>query len=1008
MHITLISACERRAVKRSRAILDSYAIRTGMRSWATPITLEGLRELRGLLKASATRQTAVACYRNEGRERMRLLWVVGARDSFGPDGHFPAGYTRRRPPPPPWLRIVGLLAHAGGLAHDWGKSGGFFADKLARAVAGGPPEADPVRHEWISMRLLQQRRQGQNWTRAWQAIAMPKPLRQPGGLEGPGIDSAIHALDYLVATHHRLFGPTGVDAKGKVMQCAAPDASAHVRDDSQARALAPAGAIADDVAELLDRIMARLLRKAGARSPAFWRGAATLARAALILADHEVSARRWPGGEATGGLFANTKDGAFDQPLDWHLRTVGARAADFAWRIASLRLPGLATESVEHILSPTDERGRFAWQNQAVAAVAALRERSQGGLLVFNIAATGAGKTIANAKLACTVSRRPRFAIALNLRTLTLQTGDALADDLGLGPDELATVIGDRVASRLHAADPRDEQANAGAFASDGLPTEYDAHGGDMALPEWLGVLTQRRPVLRQVIGAPVLVSTMDYLINAGEPGRQGHHVSALLRMVDSDLVLDEVDSYAPDALVAVLRVVQSAGLMGRSVICSSATLPQPVAEAVWRAFRSGVQMRCALEERQPRFGVAIVDDQTMPTVLDDEAELPAQFARHVQHLLATPRKAVRRAWVQPVSGRGDEAFVTAIAEAVARLHQAHAWAGPGGKQLSFGLVRVANIGVAIDTARALAQRFPEAWVACYHARDFRIQRHLKEQRLDFLLNRKRGDGHIVADPEIKRLLAASAAASAPFIVVATPVEEIGRDHDFDWGVIEPSSAHSIVQTAGRINRHRLREVSQPNVAILQHNRRWLNGKPGEPCFVWPGLESESSTHRYASPDLGVLLAEDDLHALDARLRLGGGVMARNEDQIVQRRLATPLDVLEANENYPAEWMTQAFYTMYTLRDGQPQQAWRAVQEDGFWVFQRQTRADQQEPWLTRHLGAQTPPVKNSWLNWRLDELASACVEREIAVTDGLQLQAPYRDEQATLCWDESFGFDWQ
>ena len=61
-------------------------------------------------------------------------------------------------------------------------------------------------------------------------------------------------------------------------------------------------------------------------------------------------------------------------------------------------------------------------------------------------------------------------------------------------------------------------------------------------------------------------------------------------------------------------------------------------------------------------------------------------------------------------------------------------------------------------------------------------------------------------------------------------------------GVIEPSSAHSIVQTAGRINRHRLREVSQPNVAILQHNRRWLNGKPGEPCFVWPGLESESST----------------------------------------------------------------------------------------------------------------------------------------------------------------------
>jgi hypothetical protein len=136
--------------------------------------------------------------------------------------------------------------------------------------------------------------------------------------------------------------------------------------------------------------------------------------------------------------------------------------------------------------------------------------------------------------------------------------------------------------------------------------------------------------------------------------------------------------------------------------------------------------------------------------------------------------------------------------------------------------------------------------------------------------------------------------------------------------------------------------------------------------------------------------------------------MARNEDQITRHRLAEPLDVLEANDNFPAEWMTQAFYTAHTLRDGMPQQAWRAVQDNGFWVFQRQTRPDKEEPWLTRHLGAQTPPAKNSWLNWDLDALAAACVERDIAVADGLQLQAPYRDEQAKLCWDESFGFDWQ
>lgn len=35
------------------------------------------------------------------------------------------------------------------------------------------------------------------------------------------------------------------------------------------------------------------------------------------------------------------------------------------------------------------------------------------------------------------------------------------------------------------------------------------------------------------VIGAPVLASTVDFLIAAGEPHRQGHHTLALLRLVD-------------------------------------------------------------------------------------------------------------------------------------------------------------------------------------------------------------------------------------------------------------------------------------------------------------------------------------------------------------------------------------------------------------------------------------------------------------------------------------------
>jgi CRISPR-associated endonuclease/helicase Cas3 len=57
---------------------------------------------------------------------------------------------------------------------------------------------------------------------------------------------------------------------------------------------------------------------------------------------------------------------------------------------------------------------------------------------------------------------------------------------------------------------------------------------------------------------------------------------------------------------------------------------------------------------------------------------------------------------------------------------------------------------------------------------------------------------------------------------VATPVEEVGRDHDFDWAVIEPSSYRSIIQLAGRVRRHRKEAISTPNIAIMQYNLKGL------------------------------------------------------------------------------------------------------------------------------------------------------------------------------------------
>lgn len=385
------------------------------------------------------------------------------------------------------------------------------------------------------------------------------------------------------------------------------------------------------------------------------------------------------------------------------------------------------------------------------------------------------------------------------------------------------------------------------------------------------------------------------------------------------------------------------------------------------------------------------------------------RFQAHLDALLELPAKAVRRAFIQPLETRSQEAFEFAVVNAVSALHLAHRWPAGSGRTLSFGLVRVANIRTAIATARALAQALPHARVACYHARDFRIHRHLKELRLDFLLNRKRGDRHIVADGEIARLLAAAPGGDVPFVVVATPVEEIGRDHDFDWGVIEPSSAHSIVQAAGRVNRHRLLQVSAPNVAILRYNARWATGREGEAVFIRPGLESlQAGTWRYTSADMEMLLRGADLDRLDVRLRLGKCMMAADEDRIVSGRLAEPLKSLLGGRANPSGWMTQGFYDCYRLRDGASQRTWRAVRENGGWVFQMDD--EDSGAGVRRNLAQVVDRLPNDWLCWDLDELEEACVALEVetagdaGVSRGLEFQCPRWGADAPG-WDRSFGF---
>lgn len=95
MLVTFISQCEKKALNRTRRILDAFANRIGDNVWQTAITEDGLDTVKKLLRQSATKSTAVSCHRVRTRQRSELAWVVGRKDAFNNLGYVPVNWTTK-------------------------------------------------------------------------------------------------------------------------------------------------------------------------------------------------------------------------------------------------------------------------------------------------------------------------------------------------------------------------------------------------------------------------------------------------------------------------------------------------------------------------------------------------------------------------------------------------------------------------------------------------------------------------------------------------------------------------------------------------------------------------------------------------------------------------------------------------------------------------------------------------------------------------------------------------
>lgn len=611
-----------------------------------------------------------------------------------------------------------------------------------------------------------------------------------------------------------------------------------------------------------------------------------VSRMCLMLADHHYSsiedeARRKPYRNNGYPLYANTlknsssqrlmdgrKPPFFNQTLDEHLLGVQGHASLITHPLPTLArsLPALQNHKG---LKKRNSNARFQWQDKAADLATSVRHRtaSQGAFIV-NMASTGCGKTLGNARIMNALADPQlgmRCAFAIGLRTLTLQTGRSFQHDLGLNEEQLAIKVGGAASRALF--EYWEHQAEATGSAS----TQALLDEGGQVLFEG----NDRHPLLerlsddaqvRSLIAAPLLVCTVDHLTPATESLRGGRQIAPMLRLLTGDLVLDEPDDFDMADLPALTRLVHWAGLLGSRVLLSSATLPPALVEGLFLAYRSGREVFQKHRSERPHEASHIcclwVDEfqQTAQDCANGRAFGEAHQAFVQKRMAQLAKTAVRRlacivdlpqSWsnVGMSEAQRRNEWAQFLLQRAWELHQApqnHSVDPTSAKRVSFGLIRMANIAPLFDVALAMyAQGAPalgmRVHLCVYHSQYPLLARSAIERQLDTVLNRRgadEGSDPVFRRPGIRALIDAHPEQDHLFIVLGSPVTEVGRDHDYDWAVVEPSSMRSLIQLAGRVRRHRAAPVQDTNVVVLDTNLRALERK-GQAAYCKPGFEME-------------------------------------------------------------------------------------------------------------------------------------------------------------------------
>jgi CRISPR-associated endonuclease/helicase Cas3 len=628
-----------------------------------------------------------------------------------------------------------------------------------------------------------------------------------------------------------------------------------------------------------------------------------LGRNALMIADHMGSEAKRPSAkgqwktEPMANTFMNPGEPAlWADSLALHTRRVydHVEQAIDALTLQTASYPAIEVSGIPQTVAnpPEAAPAPFRWQHTAAAATAKLVAGQSGGFFGAIISDTGRGKTRGGITVMAAAAlhdfdperRRLRCTVGLPLRTLATQFQKEFVspDGLGFSPQDVALVIGQshgdvRPSDPAEAAELGYDRELAEETGSEDRPSAlgvadvaeawHEGQGAAPAAPRsgQLPDIVRRKMLQHEMraeklglfFGKPLVIATLDHLMAITQAERS-FHLDAAIRVVSSDVIIDEIDLFSQKDISAIVRLAYMVGASGRRFMVTSATAREHMVEELFQAYRQGYAVYAAFNGLPSQVNAVIASHTPNGTLTraraDTVHDLYGDCVRSIEyennellHLDGGHDLRIARTSA-PISALEDPVEIAGVIEnEVRRLHDDNHLVvneGDHAFRVSIGLVKITRINQLVKIMKA----WPEAEDAlqasiALHSNLLAGVRNRIETTLGDLLNRKDMDDHqrrlkvFLKQHGLIEGARRKGVRDIRVTVFASPVIETGNDLDFDHGVFDPSGesmTRGLVQGSGRINRHRRELKSRPNVVILA---RPLVTTTGDHTLSYPGVQ---------------------------------------------------------------------------------------------------------------------------------------------------------------------------